>query len=48
MTQSSESRDLPGFRLRGAEVTRLESFSDAVLICAHVACGLARRAEIVQ
>src|SRR5881392_3092686 len=30
MTQSSESRDLPGFRLRGREVTRLESFSDAV------------------
>ncbi|MBV9009847.1 MAG: DUF1211 domain-containing protein [Verrucomicrobia bacterium] len=25
-----ESRDLPGFRLRGIEVTRLESFSDAV------------------
>jgi uncharacterized membrane protein len=26
----SQSRDLPGFRLRGREVTRLESFSDAV------------------
>ena len=30
MTQSSEFGDLPGFRLRGREVTRLESFSDAV------------------
>ena len=28
--RSNESRDLPGFRLRGREVTRLESFSDAV------------------
>jgi uncharacterized membrane protein len=28
--RSTESRDLPGFRLRGQEVTRLESFSDAV------------------
>jgi uncharacterized membrane protein len=28
--RSTESRDLPGFRLRGREVTRLESFSDAV------------------
>ena len=26
----NEPRDLPGFRLRGREVTRLESFSDAV------------------
>src|ERR1044072_1702970 len=26
----NEARDLPGFRLRGREVTRLESFSDAV------------------
>jgi uncharacterized membrane protein len=30
MTRSSESRDLIGFHLRGREVTRLESFSDAV------------------
>jgi uncharacterized membrane protein len=30
MLRSDESRDLPGFRLRGREVTRLESFSDAV------------------
>ena len=30
MRRSAESRDLPGFRLRGLEVTRLESFSDAV------------------
>lgn len=30
MTRSSESRDLIGFDLRGREVTRLESFSDAV------------------
>jgi len=30
MMRSNESRDLPGFRLRGREVTRLESFSDAV------------------
>jgi len=30
MVRSTESRDLPGFRLRGLEVTRLESFSDAV------------------
>ena len=30
MIRSTESRDLPGFRLRGREVTRLESFSDAV------------------
>lgn len=28
--RSTESSDLPGFRLRGVEVTRLESFSDAV------------------
>jgi uncharacterized membrane protein len=28
--RSAESRDLAGFRLRGLEVTRLESFSDAV------------------
>ena len=28
--RSRESSDLPGFRLRGHEVTRLESFSDAV------------------
>src|SRR4051812_43558745 len=28
--QSNEARDFPGFRLRGREVTRLESFSDAV------------------
>ena len=28
--RSTESCDLPGFRLRGREVTRLESFSDAV------------------
>jgi uncharacterized membrane protein len=28
--RSTESEDLPGFRLRGREVTRLESFSDAV------------------
>ncbi|PZR73661.1 MAG: hypothetical protein DLM73_09900 [Chthoniobacterales bacterium] len=27
---ATESRDLPGFRLRGREVARLESFSDAV------------------
>src|ERR1044072_9193297 len=26
----NEARDLPGFRLRGREITRLESFSDAV------------------
>ena len=30
MTLPSESSDLPGFRLRGGDVTRLESFSDAV------------------
>lgn len=30
MTRPSESSDLPGFRLRGGDVTRLESFSDAV------------------
>jgi hypothetical protein len=30
MMRSTESRDLVGFRLRGREVTRLESFSDAV------------------
>src|SRR5436309_3496989 len=30
MTQSSEFGDLPGFRLRGCEMTRLELFSDAV------------------
>lgn len=30
MTRPSESPDLPGFRLRGGDVTRLESFSDAV------------------
>lgn len=30
MTRSTLSRDLIGFRLRGHEVTRLESFSDAV------------------
>jgi uncharacterized membrane protein len=30
MMRLDESRDLPGFRLRGREVTRLESFSDAV------------------
>src|SRR6185295_20247226 len=30
MIRSTESRDLPRFRLRGREVTRLESFSDAV------------------
>src|ERR1041385_4743100 len=30
MMRSDEARDLPGFRLRGREVTRLESFSDAV------------------
>src|SRR5262249_46954305 len=30
MIRSTESRDFPGFRLRGREVTRLESFSDAV------------------
>ena len=30
MTWSDETRDLPGFRLRGPEVTRLESFSDVV------------------
>src|SRR3954453_22018795 len=30
MTRSSESRDFSGFRLRGREVTRMESFSDAV------------------
>lgn len=30
MTRPTESRDLPGFRLRGLEVTRLESFADAV------------------
>jgi uncharacterized membrane protein len=28
--RSDEARDLPGFRLRGREVSRLESFSDAV------------------
>src|SRR5436190_22391699 len=28
--RATEFRDLPGFRLRGREVTRLESFSDAV------------------
>lgn len=30
MRRSEEATDLPGFRLRGLEVTRLESFSDAV------------------
>jgi low temperature requirement protein LtrA len=30
MIRPDEARDLPGFRLRGREVTRLESFSDAV------------------
>jgi hypothetical protein len=30
MTRPCESRDLPGFRLRGRDVTRLESFADAV------------------
>ena len=30
MMRPNEPRDLPGFRLRGREVTRLESFSDAV------------------
>ena len=30
MMRPAEARDLPGFRLRGREVTRLESFSDAV------------------
>ena len=30
MIRSDEARDLPGFCLRGQEVTRLESFSDAV------------------
>ena len=30
MVRSDEARDLPGFRLRGREITRLESFSDAV------------------
>src|SRR6476646_994066 len=30
MLRPAESRDLPGFRLRGVEITRLESFSDAV------------------
>jgi uncharacterized membrane protein len=30
MTRPSESRDMPGFRLRGRDVTRLESFADAV------------------
>lgn len=30
MIRSDEARDLPGFRLRGGQVTRLESFSDAV------------------
>jgi uncharacterized membrane protein len=30
MIRSDEARDLPGFRLRGRDVTRLESFSDAV------------------
>ena len=30
MIRPTESRDLPGFRLRGRDVTRLESFSDAV------------------
>jgi uncharacterized membrane protein len=30
MVRSAEARDLPGFRLGGREVTRLESFSDAV------------------
>src|SRR4029077_16025279 len=29
-SHSIESRDLVGFRLRGQEITRLESFSDAV------------------
>jgi uncharacterized membrane protein len=29
-SRSTESRDLVGFRLRGREITRLESFSDAV------------------
>src|SRR5438128_11265535 len=30
MMRSDESPDLPGFRLRGRNITRLESFSDAV------------------
>lgn len=30
MARSNQMRDFPGFRLRGREVTRLESFSDAV------------------
>ena len=30
MTRTPHAHDLPGFRLRGGEVTRLESFSDAV------------------
>jgi hypothetical protein len=30
VTRPSESSDLPGFHLRGGDVTRLESFSDAV------------------
>ena len=30
MTRTTDARDLPGFRLRGQGVTRLESFSDAV------------------
>jgi hypothetical protein len=30
MMRSDAARDLPGFRLRGREITRLESFSDAV------------------
>src|SRR5258708_2593650 len=30
MMRSDEARDLPGFRLRRREITRLESFSDAV------------------
>jgi uncharacterized membrane protein len=30
MMRSDQAHDLPGFRLRGSEMTRLESFSDAV------------------
>ncbi len=29
-TPRSKDRSLPGFRMRGGEITRLESFSDAV------------------
>ncbi len=29
-TPRSNDRSLPGFRMRGGEITRLESFSDAV------------------